>query len=157
MATRSPYEATAGATYTAANHARMARGCLGYTTSTSSDNSLTDSGETTNLSLTFSFEDDRRYRVHYAFQIIASATSNWTIDMYDTTNNAAIRRVYRRGMTAGETDWVTGSLTYTPGSTGSRQIVFRVTLNSGSGNISVQAGAGTEAELSVDDVGPAFS
>lgn len=73
MATRTPYEATAGATYTAANHARMPRGWVAYVAKTSNQTGISADADITGLTTTLTLTSGRRYKVSVIAHVITTS------------------------------------------------------------------------------------
>lgn len=156
MAVRTAYAGTAAAldVYTAANHAKMPGGWIGYSIITTGQSSITTITDLTNLSVTVTVNSNRLIRVTGVGSIVRSVADGITLG-YIREGSTTLGRWGVFDATSANTNSPTqsGSVILTP-SSGSHTYKLSLEQLTGTGSSGIQAGATFPAHIIVEDLGP---
>jgi hypothetical protein len=154
MAVRTAYAGTAstGDVYTAANHAKMPGGWIGYVEVTAIQTGITTEADLTGLTVTVTVGASRRIKVTgriSVFRTVADGLSSLLLKEGATYLDAATDTLI---INNGQPMNVMAVLTP---STGAHTYKLALQRDSGSGTLTMEASAARKAFLLVEDLGPA--
>lgn len=156
MATRTSYAGTVvdGDVYTAANHAKMPGGWIGYANITTGQSSITTLTDLTNLSVTVTVNTDRLIKISGCGSIVRSVADGITLG-YIREGSTTLGRWGVFDATSANTNSPTQSgYVVVAASAGSHTYKLSLEQISGTGSSGIQAGATFPANILVEDIGP---
>lgn len=153
MATRTSYAGTVvdGDVYTAANHAKMPGGWIGYVEATSNQGTIVSETDLTGLSVTVTAGSSRRLKLSSSVTVLAPS-SGTSVIVKIKEGSTVIATATHDFSSLGLTNTLNLFATVAP-SSGSH--TYKVTLQPVGGTFSTTAASGSPNVLLVEDVGPA--
>ena len=155
MPIRTPYTPVALEIATAANHAKMPKGTIGYAIVTADQTPITTEASLTSLTVTPVFEASRLYRCEAYVHASSDTTGDrWRLRIKDAGTTIQDFRNPDCTATLSDTGRVVGYINN--GAAGARTITVTLERTAGTGTLTTKAAATTPATLEVTDIGPAM-
>lgn len=150
MANRTLYTAVAGEVYTAANHAKHAKGWIGYNEVTASQTGITSATDLTGLSVTVTLPASRRIKVTGQATVTRTVADGQVLGRIQEGASALGVFAYHNALT----EHSGGEVILTP-SSGSHTYKLTLERQTGTGTVGIAPAAGNAAFILVEDIGPA--